>query len=90
MYNYFNKTRLHSSRMRTARLLPVSSWGGGMSGPGGCLVPGAVSGLGVSGPGGCLVPGGIWSRGVSGPWRGGIPACNRADPPVYRILDTRY
>ena len=34
---------------------------GGVSGPGGCLVPGAVSGLGVSGPGGCLVPGGIWS-----------------------------
>ena len=65
-------TRLHSSRMRTARALTVSprkktacsaGRGGvcsrGMSAPGGCLLPGGVSALGVSAQGGvCLLPGG--------------------------------
>ena len=80
-------TRMHSSRMRTGRLLTVfrsllfrggclvrgvPAWS-----QGGCLVWG-VSGLGDS----CLVPGGsgsggVWSwGGVSGPWgclvRGGV------------------
>ena len=44
---------MHSSRMPTARLLPVSlsmHWGG-------------VSALGVSAPGGCLLPGGVCSKG---------------------------
>ena len=63
------KTRLHSSRMRTASLLPVSPsmhcTGGGGSGPEGSLplVPGG--GVPASGPG----------VGVC------IPACNGADPP---------
>ena len=65
-----SKTRLHSSRMRTACLLPVSPSmhcargclfrGGGVFAPrGGCLAPV-----------GCLLPGG----------EGGITACNGADP----------
>ena len=77
---------MHSSRMRTARLLPVSpgmhcSWGGctwsgvqGVPGPGVCLVPG-----GVPGPWGCTwfwgsVPGSgqcTWSRGCT--WLGDVP-----------------
>ena len=68
------KTRLHSSRMRTARTLTISpsmlcsggvpGLGGGVYlGPGGCT----WSGGGVPGPGGCT-----WSQGggVPGP-RGG-------------------
>ena len=49
---YLNQTRMHSSRMRTARLLPVSpkhallGWGGG----GSCLVRWGVPGRGVPGP----------------------------------------
>ena len=70
-------TRLHSSRMHAASLLPVSPSmhcaGGPASDPGGCL-PLVL--------GGCLLPGGSWSRG----W-GCIPACNGADPPVNRITD---
>ena len=56
-------TRLHSSRMRTARTLTVShtmlvGWGWGGSAPGGgCLLPG-IGGLW------CLLPGGLL-RGVS-------------------------
>ena len=61
--NYFN-TRMHSSRMRTGRLLTVCRsllpGGWGVSALGGVC-------LGVSGPGGCLVPGGVCSGGcVSG------------------------
>ena len=58
-------TRMHSSRMRTARSLTVSPnmlWSRGeVPGPGGCLVPGGVPGLGVpawSQEGACLVGGG--------------------------------
>ena len=71
-------TRMHSSRMRTTRLFPVSpsmhcSWG--VSAPRGCLLWG-----GVFAPGWCLLPGGgvcscVCSGGV------GIPACTEADPP---------
>ena len=61
-----SSTRLHSSRMRTARALTVSPsmlcGGGGVSAPGGrCLLPG-----------GCLLRG-------SAPGGGGIPACTVAD-----------
>ena len=85
-------TRLHSSRMRTARLLPVSR-SMHCAGGGACLWSG--------GGGACL-----WSRGVACLWSrgglllggclplvpGGIPACNGSDPPppVNRILDTRF
>ena len=73
------KTRMHSSRMRTARLLPVSPSmycsGGGVLGlggvpsrggvPGGCTWSGGVSGWGVPGPEGrgYLVLGGVPGRG---------------------------
>ena len=67
--NYFN-TRMHSSRMRTGRLLTVCRsllpGGWGVSALGGVC-------LGVSGPGGCLVPGGVCSGGcVSGLGGGGV------------------
>ena len=74
-------TRMHSSGMRTTRLLPISpsmhcSWG--VSAPRGCLLWG-----GAFAPGWCLLPGGGGclllslhrARGV------GIPACTEADPP---------
>ena len=56
-------TRLHSSRMRTARSLTISPSmfcsRGGVPGPGGCLVPGGAcsGGVGVPGPEGvgCLL-----------------------------------
>ena len=60
-YKYKTKTRLHSSRMRTARLLPVSpsmhcAARGCVLLGGGCLLPGR----------GCLRPGGrLLPRGVS-------------------------
>ena len=54
------KTRLHSSRMRTARLLPVSPsthCTGGVSAPGGVCSQGCTC-LGDL-PGGCTCPGGV-------------------------------
>ena len=70
------KTRLHSSRMCTARTLTVSRTMvcrggvylvlGGVLSPsqGGVPVPGRVLGPGgVPGPKGCLPKGGTWSRG---------------------------
>ena len=90
-------TRLHSSRMHTARSLTVSPsvlWSGGV--PALFRGGGVWSGWGVSGLGGeclvlggaCLVPGGgLVGRGLPGPGRGcppgpgGIPACTEADPP---------
>ena len=73
----------------------------GVSAPGGCLVQGGAwsGGCLVQGgawSGGCLVQGGVCSREclVGGmPVLGGgcgIPASNEADPPVNRILVTRY
>ena len=63
-------TRLHSSRMRTARALIISPsmlCAGGVPGLGVCLVwSGGVPGLG-----------GAWSWGGGG----GIPPCTEADPP---------
>ena len=76
------RTRMHSSRMRTGRSLTVccSLRGGGVSAPRG------VSALGGGGvcSWGCLVPGGSAPGGC-------IPACTEADtlPPMDRILDTR-
>ena len=87
-------TRMHSSGMRTARLLPVSPsmhcsggctcWGC-VPGPGGCtcwgvyLVPG-----GVPGPGGVYLPGGCtWSGGV---YLVGGCTCP-GTPPVNRMTD---
>ena len=74
-----NKTRMHSSRMRTGRSLTECCSvlpGGVLLGRGGCLVRGGFS----------LVPGGggsPWSGG--GAWsRGGSPET----PPVDRITDT--
>ena len=59
------KTRLHSSRMRTGRVLTVSPsmlcTGGGVSAPGGVyLVPGGCT---WSQRGGSLLPGGVCSKG---------------------------
>ena len=56
---------------------------------GGCLLQGVPGPRGCLVPGGCVLPGvcsreGTWSQGD------GIPACTGADPPVNRILDTRY
>ena len=68
------KTRLHSSMMRTARLLPVS--------PSMHYSGGGVCSLGVSGPGGvwsqggCLVQGGVVSQHAL-----------RQTPPVKRMTD---
>ena len=76
-------TRIHSSRMRTTRLLPVSpsmhcSLGrlpaqGGVSAqlPGGTC-PGGVSAQGGTCLGGCTCPGGVPAQGVYLP-RGGVP-----------------
>ena len=79
-------TRMHSSRMRTARSLTVSPnmlWSGGeVPGPGGCLVWGVPA---WSQGGACLVPEGACLVGG-----GGIPACTEADPPMDRIRDTRF
>ena len=66
LYTISLQTRMHSSRMRTARLLPVSpsmhcsrgscTWSGGVPGPGGYLVRGV-----------CLFWGCTWSQeGVPG------------------------
>ena len=84
------KTRLHSSRMRTARALTVSrsmlcSGGGGVC-SGGCLLWGCLL-RGVSAPGGVSDPGGacFWgvsAPGVSAPGGCGIPACTEADTPL--------
>ena len=78
-------TRLHSSKMRTARLLTISpsmlcSVG----------VPGPGWGGGLPGLGGAWSLGGACSRGPAQGW-GGIPACTGADPPPWtEILDTRF
>ena len=69
--NLFNQTRLHSSRMRTARALTVSPSmlcaGGGVCSQGG-VSRGVCSGgcllWGVSALGGCLLPGGSAPGGV--------------------------
>ena len=94
-----NKTRMHSSRMRTGRSLTVC-WSllpkGGLvwvgSGPGGlCLVQGG------SGLGGGSGPGEVWSWGVRGLWSGGsrpgglvrglYPCMQLGRPPLW--TDTR-
>ena len=73
-FKYISKTSMHSSRMRTVHLLPVSpsmhcaggrgmSTPGGVSAPGGCLLWGVCS-RGVSAPGGCLLQGGLLLGGV--------------------------
>ena len=88
-----NKTRMHSSGMRTACLLTVSQHAlhrGGVC-PRGCL-PGGVylGGLpwGVSAQRGCLPRGGV-CPGVRGCLPGGIPACNGPDrPPPCGQTDT--
>ena len=87
-----NGTRLHSSRMCTARLLTISPsmYCTGGSAPRGVSAPGGVSAPRVSAPGGgCLLLGGVCSGGVvcsqggsspggvSAP-KGGIPACTEA------------
>ena len=73
------QTRLHSSRMRTVRLLPISPsmhCAGRVpaSGAGGGLLPGGVP---TSGPEGVC----SWGVPASGPGGGCIPACNGADAP---------
>ena len=89
----FLKTRLHSSRMRSARTLTISpsmlcagvGWDGGL-----CMVLG-----GVHGPGVCVFPGGgAYSWGVHGPggaWSQGgwYPSMHwdRPLPPVNRMIN---
>ena len=72
------KTRLHSSRMCTAHLLPISPsmHCAGGSAPGGCLLLGGVCSQEMSAPGGCLLPGDVCSwGGVSAPtFDMGVPA----------------
>ena len=88
----FCSTRLHSSRMPTARALTVSPsmlcGGGGVCSRGGCLLPGDVC------CGGCLLwgvstLGGVCSGGVSAPAGCGIPACTEADAPPCEQNHTR-
>ena len=80
---------MHSSRMRTACLLPISPWSGGVPGLGGvpgggctssrgCTWLGGVPGPGdVPGPGGCVPGPGVYLV------LGGVP------PPVNRMKN-RY
>ena len=62
---------------------------GVMPGPGGSALAGCLV-RGMPAPRGCLVRGVLCPRGVPGPGGYGIPACTEADPPVDRVLDTRY
>ena len=59
-----SKTSMHSSRMRTTRVLPVSP---SMHCAGGCL----LRGRGFS-PGGCLLPGGLLPKGGKCLLQGGV------------------
>ena len=91
------QTSMHSSRMRTARLLPVSP---SIHCAGGCLLPGeclVLGGMSASGPGGVSAsgPGGgvcLWSQGVGclPLVRGGsYPSMHWGrHPPVNRMTDT--
>ena len=67
MLEHFLKTRMHSSRMRNARMLPVSPsmhWSRGVYLPGGCTCPGVPAQGKCTCPGGYL-PGGVYlPRGV--------------------------
>ena len=90
IYKKYFYTSMHSSRMRTARLLPVSPsmhCGGGCL-FWGCLLWGVSAPRGVSAPVGCLLPGVcLWLGG------GGVyPSMQwgRHLLPVDRILDTRF
>ena len=69
-------TRMHSSRMRTARSLTVSP--SMLCSRGGCLVPGSAWSQGGVCSGGVPGPEGVpaWSGGG-----GGMPACTEADSP---------
>ena len=76
-FRIFFLTRLHSSRMRTARTLTVSPSmlcsGRGVPGQGGCTWSGRVYlvwGVYLV-PGGYLVWGGVCSEGCTWPWGGG-------------------
>ena len=70
------QTRLHSSRMRTARALTVSP--SMLCARGGCMVGGWVGAWSRGG----------WVHGPGGGGCGGIPACTEADsPPVNRMTD---
>ena len=70
-----SETRMHSSEIRTARLLSVSLHALHR----GCLTGGVSAQEGVY-PGGCVCPkeGGVCPRGVCP--KGLYPACNGADP----------
>ena len=57
-------TRMHSSRMHTARTLTIS---GGCTCPRGCACPGGVPAQGGTCPGGCTCPGGYLPK-------AGVPA----------------
>ena len=78
-------TRMHSSRMRTARLLTCA--GGSAFGPlGVCFWSQGGSAFGPRGGLPLVLGVSAFGSGV-----GGIPACTEADtPPENRILDTRY
>ena len=99
IYKKYFYTSMHSSRMRTARLLPVSPsmhCGGGCLLWGcllwGCLLPGGMSApRGCLLPGGCLLLWGVCSRGSASGW-GVYPSMQwgRHLLPVDRILDTRF
>ena len=69
--NRYHTTSMHTSRMRTACLLPVSP---SMHCAGGCLLLGGVCSWGVTAPWGVSVPGGVYSVGGMC-----IPACTEAD-----------
>ena len=78
-----NQNKMHSSRMRTVRSSGRISRGG-VSAPGGCLLPG-----GVCSQGGCLLPWGVSAPGVSAPGGCGNPASTEADTPSPLCTDRR-
>ena len=80
---YYFITRMHSSRMRTARFCPYLP---------ACTAPGEPA-WGVYQPGGCTCPGGVPARGVYLPGMylpRGCTCPGTPRPPVNRILDTHY
>ena len=92
-------TRLHSSRMRTARALTVSpsmlcTWG--VSAPGEVSAPqwGCLLWRGVCFWGVYLVPGGVWSGGLSAPGGclllGGVPVDRHVPVNILPLPQTSF
>ena len=81
---------MHSSGMRTFRLLTVSQhalWWGGLPDWGGCVPAwGSVPAWGVYLPGGCTCPGGVPAQESVPAW-GSVCTCPGTPCPVNRMTD---